>query len=268
MGSLRNPIGPLPSSIYWRRRVVALALVAVLVALLAWVFSSGGDEGGKTAADGKGPTPAPTISAGPDPSGPAISQQPGGRDESGGGSGGSGSGGGAGGEGPDASGSPGTPGAGDGSGGGTGGSGDAPGQQVPASSPLPSCAPSALKLTLRTTEVSYAPGEKPSFELVATNTSAADCKADFGPKAAVLTVSDAEDEDVWSSEDCPRTAPPRLLRVPAGGTITHTVTWDLRRSSDRCATPEAGTAGPGTYLVEAVFPGVKVLPASFRLEQD
>lgn len=30
----------------------------------------------------------------------------------------------------------------------------------------------------------------------------------------------------------------------------------------------AGAAPAGTYLVEAKFPGVTVLPASFRLEKD
>lgn len=274
MGSLRNPIGPLPSSIYWRRRAVAASFVALLAVLIAWAFTSGGG-GSEDRSDGKGPTPAPTITPGPDQSGPAISQQPGGRDESGDGESGSGGGSaGSGGDGasPGATDGPGgdTGGGGSGSGGGgTGGaSGGTPGRQVPAGSPLPNCTASSLKLTLRTTKVAYEAGEKPSFQLVVSNFSSADCKADFGPKAAVLTVTDREDEDVWSSRDCPRTAPPLLLRVPAGGTITHTVEWDRGRSVAQCATPSPGSAGPGTYLVEAAFPGVKVLPASFRLEKD
>ncbi|MEU1279312.1 hypothetical protein [Streptomyces sp. NPDC005805] len=272
MGSLRNPIGPLPSSIYWRRRAVALSLVALLVVLVVWAVTSGGGDGSKGRSEGKNPDPAPTISAGPDPSGPAISEQPGGRDDAGGtGDGGNGSGGGPGSGGADAGGS--TGGDGDGASGGAGAGGASgatggAGQQVPAGSSLPNCAPGALKLTLKTTKVSYGPGEKPSFRLVVTNSSATTCKADFGPKAAVLTVVDAEDEDVWSSRDCPRSAPPRLLRVPANGTITHTVDWDRKRSTERCATPDAGSAGAGTYLVEAAFPGVKVLPATFRIEKD
>ncbi|TXS56276.1 hypothetical protein [Streptomyces sp. t39] len=271
MGSLRNPIGPLPSSIYWRRRAVAASFVALLAVLIVWAFTSGGDGGNEDRADGKGPTPAPTITPGPDQSGPAISQQPGGRDESddtgstGGGSAGSGESGAS----PGATDGPGGGTSAGGDGAGTGGaSGGSPGRQVPAGSPLPNCTPGALTLTLRTTKVSYEAGEKPSFQLVVSNSSAGDCKADFGPKAAVLTVTDSEDEDVWSSRDCPRTAPPLLLRVPANGTITHTVAWDRERSVAQCATPSPGRAGPGTYLVEAAFPGVKVLPASFRLEQD
>ncbi|MET9108143.1 hypothetical protein [Streptomyces zhihengii] len=271
MGSLRNPIGPLPSSIYWRRRAVAASFVALLAVLIVWAFTSGGGGGNKDRADGKGPTPAPTITPGPDQSGPAISQQPGGRDESGdeGGSGGGSAGSGDGGASPGATGAPGEDTSGGGGGTATGGtSGGGPGREVPAGSSLPNCSAAYLKFTLRTTKVSYESGEKPSFQLVVSNSSAGDCKADFGPKAAVLTVTDSEDEDVWSSRDCPRTAPPLLLRVPANGTITHTVDWDRERSVARCATPSPGRAGPGTYLVEASFPGVKVLPASFRLEQD
>lgn len=270
MGSLRNPIGPLPSSIYWRRRAVAASFVALLAVLIVWAFTSGGDGGNKDRADGKGPTPAPTITPGPDQSGPAISQQPGGRDESGDeeGTGGGSAGSGDGGASPGATGAPGEDTSG-GGGAGTGGtSGGSPGREVPAGSSLPNCSAASLKFTLRTSKVSYEAGEKPSFQLVVSNSSAGDCKADLGPKSAVLTVTDSEDEDVWSSRDCPRTAPPLLLRVPANSTITHTVEWDRERSVARCATPSPGAAGPGTYLVEAAFPGVKVLPASFRLEQD
>ncbi|MFI2372490.1 hypothetical protein [Streptomyces sp. NPDC018833] len=272
MGSLRNPIGPLPSSIYWRRRAVAASVVALFAMLIVWAVTSGGGDGGSNTADGKGQSPAPSITPGPDQSGPAISQQPGGRDESGDGVTGSG---GAGGSGDGTAPTGGADGATGGAGTATGGSGatsgaagGSPGQQVPVGSALPNCAPGALKLTLSTTKVSYRPGEKPSFRLVVTNSSGTTCKADFGPKAAVFTVTDSEDEDVWSSAHCPRTAPARFLRIPGNGTITHIVEWDRRRSAPQCPTPSPGSAVPGTYLVEASFPGAKVLPASFRLEKD
>ncbi|MEU8529662.1 MULTISPECIES: hypothetical protein [Streptomyces] len=264
MGSLRNPVGPLPSSIYWRRRAVALCLMALLAALALWAVSSGG-SGGKSPSDGaNGASPAPSITPGPSSSGPAISEQPGGRDESGD-SGGDGSGdadtgGSAGGDGKNGDTT---------NGGGAGGAGGAnAAQQVPATSPLPNCAPGALKLTLRSLKVSYEQGEKPGFELIARNTSAAECKADFGPKSAVLTISDAQDDEVWSSKDCPRPAAGVFLRIPAGTSVTHTVQWDRRPSAPLCATPPAGTAAPGTYLVEAAFPGTTVLPASFTLAKD
>ncbi|MET9677082.1 hypothetical protein ABZY68_28915 [Streptomyces sp. NPDC006482] len=290
MGSLRNPVGPLPSTIYWRRRAVALCLVAVLALLAVWAVSTG--DGGKKAndaANGSSPTP-PSITPGPSGTGPAISQQPGGRDESGdsgetsgdgGGSAGSGtdtgsgsgSGSGSGDAGTDAgtgSGAGGTGKNGDTDGaGGDGGAGTGAGQQVPAGSPLPNCPAGALQLTLRSAKVSYEAGEKPRFHLVAKNTSNADCKADFGPRSAVLTISDKQADGVWASDDCPRPGNPLLLRVPARSTVTHTVEWDRARSAPQCATAPAGQAGPGTYLVEATMPGTKAVPAaSFTLDKD
>ncbi|MDX6361056.1 MAG: hypothetical protein QOC85_59, partial [Streptomyces sp.] len=39
---MRNPVGPLPSSIYWRRRAVLLSVVGLLALLIVWVVGSGG----------------------------------------------------------------------------------------------------------------------------------------------------------------------------------------------------------------------------------
>ncbi len=271
---MRNPVGPLPSSIYWRRRAVAGLLVALLAVLIAWaVTSGGGGGGGRDDAKPGGSDPVESITPGPGSSGPAISQQPGGRDESDDedGSGGSGeSSGGSGGE--SSTGGTGTA-TGDpsGSAAGTGGSGGgSAGQQVPAGSPLPECKPSAVQLSLRT-KVSYGPDDKPKFELIAKNTSSTTCKADFGPKSAVLTVTEAggeDDDPIWSSKDCPAAAGPLFLKVPAGTTVIHTVDWNRTLSAPGCATPPAGKAGPGTYLLEAKAPGEPVQRASFVLAKD
>ena len=42
MGSLRNPVGPLPSTIYWRRRAVLLSVLGLLALLTVWVVGTGG----------------------------------------------------------------------------------------------------------------------------------------------------------------------------------------------------------------------------------
>ncbi|MET9348130.1 hypothetical protein [Streptomyces termitum] len=285
MGSLRNPVGPLPSTIYWRRRAVALCLMALLALLTVWFLVSGGEDGKRPgdAANGSSSAP-PSITPGPSGTGPAISQQPGGRDESDdsgesgdngtGGDGGSGTGAGDGSSGADGSG-PDTGGSGtagkngdtDGAG-ADGGAGTGAGQRVPAGSPLPNCPAGSLLLTLRTPQVGYAPGEKPRFDLLVRNTSATDCKADLGPRAAVLTVRDSRNERLWSTDDCPGPGAPVLLRIPARTTVTHTVEWDLRRSVPGCATTPADRPGPGTYVVEATVSGAKVLPASFTLTKD
>ncbi|MFD8215251.1 hypothetical protein ACFV2U_16325 [Streptomyces sp. NPDC059697] len=273
MGSMRNPVGPLPSTIYWRRRAVLLSLVALLALLIVWVVSSGG--GGKKNADGSnGKNPVQTITPGPSGSGPAISQHPGGRDESSPGAStgtasGSGSGGGSGGSGGSGDGSGGTGSAGGGGSAGGSDGGTSSGDQVPAGSTLPNCTAGAVKLTLRSAHNTYAPADKPSIELIAKNSSASDCKVDLGPKSAVLTITQAGgDKSFWSSSDCPKDAASLFFRVPAGDQVTYTVDWDRTASAAQCATPPAGSATAGTYLVEAKAPGLAKATTSFVLSQD
>ncbi|QOV42222.1 hypothetical protein [Streptomyces chromofuscus] len=284
MGSLRNPVGPLPSSIYWRRRVVLLSVVALLALLVAWLVTSGGGGGRDNGAGGPdGKNPASSITPGPSGSGPAITEAPGGRDESGdeesGGTGGGdgsqdgsgdgtgdGSGAGSGGAGgSDASGGAG----GGGTDAGASGGGVGTGDTLPAGSPLPNCTANAVTLTLRSARNAYSPDQTPAFRLTAKNTSNSDCKVDLGPKNAVLTVTQAaSDDSYWSSADCPKGAGSLLYRVPAGSSITYTVQWDRRPSAPECGTPPAGSAGPGTYLLEGRAAGFATLRTSFVLDAD
>ncbi|MFL4906156.1 hypothetical protein ACJ6WF_23985 [Streptomyces sp. MMS24-I2-30] len=280
MGSLRNPIGPLPSSIYWRRRVLLVSVVALAALLITWMVTSGGGGGKKKDTAGSdGKNPASTITPGPSQPGSAISEHPGGRDESGGGASdgsGDGSGTGAGGasDGPSGADDSGTAGSGTGSGGGPGdgtggGAGPGTGPTLPASSGLPKCASGAVTLSLRSLHNSYSPGQTPTFELTAKNSSAADCKVDLGPKNAVLTITPADaGDDYWSSADCPKGAGSLVYRVPAGSSITYTAKWDRKPSAPHCATPPAGSAGAGTYLVEAATPGFSKAQTSFVLAAD
>ncbi|WP_189327594.1 hypothetical protein [Streptomyces flaveus] len=281
MGSLRNPVGPLPSSIYWRRRAVLVSLVALLALLITWIVTSGGG-GGNNGADGSnGKNPAPSITPGPTSSGPAISEAPGGRDESGnetGGSGGSGGSGGNDGSEDSGGGSAGSGGADGSSSGGAGGAGGGSagiggggvsGDTVPVGSSLPNCTPGAVKLTLRSVRNAYSPDEQPELELIVTNSSATDCKLDLGPKEAVLTITQAGgDDELWSSADCPTGAGSVLYRIPANDSVTRNLEWNRKASAPECATPPAGSASAGTYLVEATAPGMTTARTSFVLEKD
>ncbi|MFC5214203.1 hypothetical protein [Streptomyces coerulescens] len=273
MGSLRNPVGPLPSTIYWRRRAVLLSVCALLALLITWVLTSGGGGGKNDAggSDGKNPAPS-TITPGPSGSGPAISQAPGGRDEStaGGDSGGSGSDDGSGsGDGTTGGDSDGAGGSGSGVAGGGSGGGVGEDDTVAEGSSLPNCVSGQMKLTVRSLHNAYEPGETPALLLTATNSSTYDCKVDLGPKNAVVTVTQAGSEaGFWSSADCPKVAGSLRFRVPAGSSITYTVKWDRRASAPQCATPAAGAAEAGTYLVEATTPGFGTAQTSFVLEND
>ncbi|MEV0979870.1 hypothetical protein [Streptomyces sp. NPDC049915] len=279
MGSLRNPVGPLPSSIYWRRRAVLLSVVTLLALLITWVVTSGDGGGNNDAGGSNGKNPASSITPGPSGSGPAISQHPGGRDESSGGDSsgsGAGSGAGAGSGGSDGAGAGGAGGSGGGAGSaggpddginGSAGGGTGAGAALPAGSPLPNCTSSTVTLTLRSVRNSYTPDQTPTFQIVARNTSAHDCKVDLGPRSAVVTISQ-EGDHFWSSADCPKGGGSLLYRVPASSSITYVVTWDRRASAPQCATPPARTATPGTYLVEAKAPGFEKAQTSFVLAAD
>ncbi|MEU7045291.1 hypothetical protein AB0A77_30130 [Streptomyces varsoviensis] len=271
MGSLRNPIGPLPSSIYWRRRSVALALIALLVLLVVWAVNLGGGGSGSAGkndqgkgSSGKDSGPTNTITPGPTPSGTHYGQRPGGRDESGngGGSGGSGSGSGGNGGGSGGTGSGGAAGA------GVLGAGD--GKAVPAGSSLPECSTSAVHLTVRSVKNTYAPDEKPKFEVIAKNTGSDACKVDFGSKSAVLKIAPTKEPDkpVWSSGDCPKGDSPAPIEVAADSETKRTVEWDRKPSAANCATPAADSVKAGTYLVEAEVSGLGKTEGSFVLSED
>ncbi|MFJ8166117.1 hypothetical protein ACIRBY_35075 [Streptomyces sp. NPDC096136] len=260
MGSLRNPVGPLPSSIYWRRRAV-LASVAALVALLAvWFVSSGGagtSTNGKGGGEGSGPVR--TITPGPSGSGPAISQAPGGRAESGSGAG-PGSGGGTS-KNPDQGG-------GAGAGSASGGAGAA--AALPADSPLPTCAASAVQWEVKSVKNEYETNEKPRLELIVRNITGSTCKVGLGPKQAVVTIFQTTGaKQVWSSADCPSGPANAYFRVPAQGEAKQSLEWDRKPSAaDQCQSPPAGTPAPDTYVVEARSPGLPVARTSFVLKQD
>lgn len=250
-----------------------MSVCALLALLGTWIVTSGGggkkDNGGSS---NKNPSPS-TITPGPSGSGPAISQAPGGRNESSGGSSGS-----------DSGGSSGSGGSGTGSGAGTGGSEGAGGggaagggpsigvgrdDTVATDSTLPNCTASGVELTVRSLRNTYSPGQTPTLLLTATNSSAGDCKIDLGPKSAVLTITEAgSDDDYWSSADCPEGSGSLVFRAPARSSITYTLKWDRKPSAPECATPPAGSAGPGTYLVEATAAGYAKAQTSFLIKAD
>jgi hypothetical protein len=126
-----------------------------------------------------------------------------------------------------------------------------------------------VQLTLKSERNTYAPGDTPTFQLIAKNSSGSDCKVDLGPKSAVLTITQTgSDDDVWSSADCPSGSGSVLFRVPANEQVVYTVKWDRKQSAPNCATPPAGSVSAGTYLVEAKAPGSPKAQTSFVLSKD
>jgi hypothetical protein len=273
-------VGPLPASIYWRRRIVVLAAVAAVIALIAWLMTDqgGGGDGGSPnkAAQAVPPqsqsqSPAQAITPGASPSGPAA--RPGGGTGgtggpvSGGGSevglsggsggganpapaGGSGAAGGSGGSG----GSSGS--GGSGNGGASGGSGGgAPAVNTPEVMALPICTSSQVALELSPSQNPYQPKDKPKLALTVKN-SGANCRVDLGRTTSVLTVSGNNNDRVWSSGDCPPDKGSIWVQIPANSNQTETFTWDRSRSKPQCATADQTAPPNGTYVVLAELTGL------------
>ena len=296
MPSLRNPVGPLPSSIYWRRRVVVLVVLAAVLALAGWLVFGGGG-GGTKSVSGKGTQPAKSITPGPTGSGnggssdgsPTTGAGKGGGKGGGKGAGSSGGSGATPGSGSTAGSQPVTvtAGGGAGTGGGTAGSGaggssagstGAGGSSGPGSSSvaansaatmaLPVCLASDLELSLTSTAPSYTAAQWPVFQLAITNTSGGACRTDLGATSAVAVVSTSGNPHVWSSGDCPANTAAQWYAIPGSGApVTANFQWG-RTTSARGCTPGSGgaAAGPGTYVVQVSLKGVTAQPSSqFRL---
>lgn len=262
------------------------ALVLLLLALVVWAVTRGSGGGG--AGDGKNAsasttshTPARTITPGPASSGPHISGRPGGRDtappddgdtagDDGAGQDGGGTDAGASGStGGDGSDSGGTGGGSDGTGGAASAGSGPGGDLVPAGSTLPDCSAANISLSLSSEERDYPVGGPATLQLHAANNGGVTCKLDFGPTSAVFTVTTTPGNDhVWASDDCPSTAAPYLLKVPAHGSTVYTLKWNAKTSSPKCASPKGSPAAAGNYLVEAALPGYPVKQATFTLSQD
>lgn len=291
MPSLRNPVGPLPSSIYWRRRLVVLVVALGVLVLLLWLLLPGGGakKPGAAGTASSHPvtsiTPGPTGTGGsndgatssgggtssgsggsksPNPSGSASSSAPAGTNGgtvvtvTGGTSGGSST----------TSGSSGTGGGSTGGSSSTGGSGSTTPPNASGTMNLPVCAAADVELSLTSTEQSYTSSQWPTFQLAISNTSGSACRVDLGAKTAVLTISSDGDSHVWSSGDCPRDASSQWYAVPASATpLDAEFQWSRITSAPGCTPGGGGGAvGAGTYVARVGIAGVTVQPShQFKL---
>ncbi|MFJ9520936.1 hypothetical protein ACIRPK_22110 [Kitasatospora sp. NPDC101801] len=279
MPSLRQPVGPLPASIYWRRRVVVLVAVAALLALVLWLVTGSGGGGKPGQGKAAQPAPAQSITPGADPTGPAITTRPGGTGGSAATGGVSGSGGGevsltnggtgsgtatTGGAGTAGGGTAGTTGTG-GAGGTTGGGSTPPPVNTAEVMALPVCTASQVSLELAGSQDAYKAKDKPRLSLTVRNTSTGTCRVNLGRTASSVVVTLAEsNERVWSSGDCPTDRQDTWVQLGAGSGLTETFTWERGRSKPQCATPDAAPAPIGRYLVQATLNGPAGGPVSAR----
>jgi hypothetical protein len=256
---------------YWRRRILLLGVLLVIVGLVAY-GCSGSDSTkpvGKASASAT-PTP-PTSSSGIiAPSATATGSAPPQQSYP---------------TGPPASGSPGAPGmtnvaaTGPGSSGGTGGvggSGGSSGGGTGAGSGGAATATSGgsgclLQVGVRLDKTSsngpvvYAAGQYPTFSVSVQDVGSANCQIDASGKGVVITVTSVGSQSpAWSSAVCSAAAD--LRELGPGDGFNESIAWPRYQSDASCPTTNRPTVAPGTYAVSAAADGVSAASVQFVLD--
>lgn len=256
MGTFRNPVGPLPSSVYWRRRLVVLGVPLFVILLIAYACSgtsgnpqsTSGAIGTQTSASPSGgaiitPAPGQTQSAPPENSFPGGG--PGGGNGSAGGATGT-----AGATGSAAAGSVG----GAAGGAGSGGSGCVLALSL------------ALDRTSTSGPVAYPAGTYPTFKITGTDSGSANCTVDVSGRTLVVTVAaQGSTTPKWTSATCSGDSDLRVLGPSDSQTFP--VEWKRWESQGQtCPVSKLPTVPPGAYTVTASVDGVTATPVSFVLD--
>jgi len=296
-----QPVGPLPPSVYWRRRGVAAAAAVLAFALLVWALTAALSADGGADASAAAPPPSPTaappspvasLGALPAPTGsglaggppgPALTPSgaasllgpaglPGTRPQTG--------------TGP----LPGTaalPGADSVSGAGRPGTtgpgivlpgpppGPTPGTTATSSPPAapaapaaapapPRCADGDLRVAARTDKPRYPVGDHPLFSLVVTNTGSAPCVRDLDAARQAMAVVRKPGDGLWGSNDCSPAHTSDVRTLAPGQDAVFTVRWGGRTSEPGCSGDRA-VVPPGDYQLLTRLDGTVSAPARFTL---
>jgi hypothetical protein len=258
-GATPRPGGrPLPAAIYWRRRVIALALGITLLAILGWAVN------GTLSAPGPGSAAAMTGRPGGDTkgSGGAQAQSPGalgaGQGSAGQGSAGqwsAGQGGAAGGAGSRRAAASAS--AGPGSAGAAGSAGRTHARAAPP------CSRQDVVLTLLTRRRWYGPARRPEFLAEAISTGQQPCRFNVGARFMSIVVT-AGRSTIWSSADCVRQARSRPVVLTRGVPAAIWASWDRKSTAHGCR-PTRRHVRAGTYTVMAVTRHDRSRPIVFVL---
>jgi hypothetical protein len=230
---MQMTVGPLPPSVYWRRRAMVSAVILLSVLLLGMCVSRGDDEAGKQV-----PTSQSTERPSEDP--PAANL-PGANDDGNTGGGKDGTA-----VHPDAeTGTGGENGDGDGKGDPADGAGAAPSPEAK----QPVCTDSAIDVEPSLERPKYTVGEKPKMKLTIRNVSEEKCWRDVGADFQELRVM-LGGQRIWSSDDCAPLHGWDNREFAPHQSISFTLVWAGTTSKPNCPAPRVQTK-PGTYQLYA-----------------
>jgi hypothetical protein len=214
-----EPNGPLPPEIYWRRRVLAIGILVLALALVIWLvvmIARGGNSPGGTnaAASSSSSAPKPVVASSAKPSTGAESSAP-------------------------------KP------------SGSAAATPSGTSVAQGQCPDQSLAVRVTVEQPTYRTGEQPVFGIVITNISSAACSRDVGSglqQVSVLTLDGQR--RLWSSTDCYPDGQPDVRTLNRGEQAAFTVTWSGSTSQPNCAGDRVPVP-PGAYAVVAQLGSVR-----------
>ncbi|MEZ5210392.1 hypothetical protein [Gordonia sp. (in: high G+C Gram-positive bacteria)] len=237
-----EPQGPLPPEVYWRRRLLAIAVgvvaIAVVVGLIVWAGSggSGDNKAANTAATSSAtgttpvaPAPAGDSSAAPKP---GDGQQPESTPVA-----------------PPSSSDP------------------AAGAQTPPTDgqgTVP-CSDQAISVVLYTDKPTYTKGDQPVFTIVVTNAGLAACSRDVGKASQNVVVRSLDGtRTLWTAQDC---APDKTVNeqvLAPGQQVTDTLTWSGTTSNPGCNKPRVAIP-VGAYQAIAKIGAKESAPITFNV---
>jgi len=229
-----RPVGPERPQVYWRRRFVALVLVALVVlALVLGVRELLGDGSGaatNTAGSSSGQT-APEQ-AGPDAAEEAAAEDAAAEDAAA----------------EDAV------------------AEDAPAADAEAPGEVPACTADQVTVAATADATAYPADATAKIGMTITNTGAEPCTMDVGSAALEMFVVSGADR-IWSSDDCQATPESRVSTVAPGegGMLASSVEWPLQRSAAGCA-EGLDPLRPGTYQVQARAGEISSEPVVVQLQ--
>lgn len=277
-----EPVGPLPASVYWRRRWLAVASTVLLVLLVvlsvAALFGGRGPDITATrtantaalnAPQQASPSPAPVstgptaptdpaaVAPPPQPASPSPSAQP---------------------PSAPAQAKPGTeaPSATPGGVPATTSEELRPDEtsqkSVPPATPVPvpptgpvPCTNAMLSVGSEIDRPQHKVGDKPLLRLVITNTSKQPCVRDLdSAKQEIVVWNSNQTAKLWSSNDCTNASSTDLRTLVPGQPVAFAVTWAGRTSTPGCAQPRT-VVPAGNYRVLTRLDGIISAPILFTL---
>lgn len=267
MRALLRPVGPLPASVYWVRRLVLLAVVGLVIYLVAGLLRPDDPKTSASAHPSSPPsrTPAALITPTNEPTGGVVSR----RGRSGGG-GGAGSGGrqepratptgrpsDSAARGSNAKGAEPTRGSLE----ETEAGGEAPTERT-SRQPEP-CWSGQIRVAMDLDKDSVPAGGPLAITLRLDQTAPSPCQLTIGPETLRLRITSGSDL-IWDTQHCPDVLPRGPVVLQPGTTSSVVVTWPGRRSAQGCPSDTA-TALPGYYHAHATVAGVDHGQVRFRL---